>query len=361
MDKLGLDETVQRVLISTTSRLVGDFASEAIKIDHAWPDVYDNMAMRRFDESPVSRNAYVISFITNPKDPKDVIIPNYGPVGELLCSFMSVLYGKRFDSHGLIEGSGYFALPNLTAYSQFVDHRLPFNSHSPRKDSKISLNLKEMVNVVPLLYSDKGVNKHLTEVFRVASKFYLRALQNFELDSEIAYLNLITAAEVVSNYCKYDVNELIDEEFRSILEAIETNIHDGKRYSKMIKNRLSQVKKRLVKTIVELVDDDFFDGSEAMHPCGMLKQGDFEKRVAAAYDLRSKYVHNGSSFGAWISLRASTDKHDIQCGRPIIGDKDFEKILYQAPTFLGLERIIRYCLLKLLDNNGVKLSSQTQK
>jgi hypothetical protein len=99
------------------------------------------------------------------------------------------------------------------------------------------------------------------------------------------------------------------------------------------------------------IDDDFFKGTEADSEWCQLKPDDFQKRIGASYDLRSQYVHTGVSFGRWIEPRH--DHAEIQTGKPVVSDKNFAKAIALAPTFIGMERVIRHCLIKLLMLNSV--------
>lgn len=103
---------------------------------------------------------------------------------------------------------------------------------------------------------------------------------------------------------------------------------------------------------MQLVEPSFFDGSEATEAWGRFQSKDFRRAVSAAYDLRSRYVHTGKSFGVWVFLRVGGAIADVQAGRPVIGDRQFEKLLVRAPTYAGLERIIRHCLLNFAQMNG---------
>ena len=42
-------------------------------------------------------------------------------------------------------------------------------------------------------------------------------------------------------------------------------------------------------------------------------------------------------------------------GRPVVEDRDFARTLAKAPTFSGLERLVRYCLLKYMALNEILL------
>ena len=128
-------ETIQKALISTTSHFVGEFAKDGVLLTHAWPDFFDHSASIRWSEGPASRSAFIFAFETEPIEKKPGRrLPEYSPMGELICAYLAVLFGKRFDSHGLVEGSGYYHVPDLTQFGHLCDHYLPQNSHASRID-----------------------------------------------------------------------------------------------------------------------------------------------------------------------------------------------------------------------------------
>lgn len=116
--------------------------------------------------------------------------------------------------------------------------------------------------------------------------------------------------------------------------------------------RLLIIKKRFVQTITRFVDSGFFDRSESKYEFARLTSASFENVVGAAYDLRSKYVHTGIPFGRWVALRLGGSNTEVQVGQPVVSDRDLGEILARAPTLVGLERIIRYCLLRFAEANG---------
>lgn len=63
MHKLRPPETIQKLLISTTSRLLGEFESDLLLVAHAWRDSHFGVAST---ESPLSRSAYIVAFETEP-------------------------------------------------------------------------------------------------------------------------------------------------------------------------------------------------------------------------------------------------------------------------------------------------------
>lgn len=127
------DETIHKILVSTTSRMVGEFVSDDILISHAWQNFTNSSGAIRMEENPVSRSGYIIAFQTEPhKKEVGCVIPDYSPVGELVCSYLSVLFGKRFDCHGLVEGSGFYNTPDLSAYTSICNLKLPFNTQTTK-------------------------------------------------------------------------------------------------------------------------------------------------------------------------------------------------------------------------------------
>lgn len=357
MRKLRPSETIQKLLISTTSRLLGEFDSERLLVTHAWHSFHDHRKKIAYAEGPLSRSPYVVAFET-PTYSKEAgsMLPDYTGVGDIICVYLSILYGKRFDSHGLIEGGGFFQVPDYSMFQTITQSGIPQNSHSPRCDVAIPLNLVEISRIEPLIHSEQ--DERFIRFLQAAGRFYLQALQHFEERPDVAYLNLITAGEVLSNYYDYDKDELLDAQAKDILYKISSASDGGEKLAKQIKGRLYQVKRRFVKAINDLLKEQFFSTSESVVDAVALKKEDIGERLSAAYDLRSRHVHSGIPFGKWMSMGLGGGVCEIQYGTPVVGDKEFEKILAKAPTYYGLERIIRYCLLRFIHTHGISIDPQ---
>lgn len=345
------DETVQKLLISSPSRFVGEFDQSDLLVTHAWPDKTRSFSAR-LDEGPASRSAYMVCFRTTPhKKRPGVPVPDYSATGPIICAYFSVLFGKRFDFHGLIEGSGFFNLPNLSEYFSLADHRLPQNSHAPRKGVGIPLNLAEVKRLLPVLTSS-GIAKEAIQTFQFASRFYLQALQAYESDPEVAYLHLITAGEILSNAHSFEERDLLDAQVVAGLERISAELNGGDRIASAIRSRMYSVRRRFVKTLSRLLTAPFFEGHETEQDWMAISKESISRRLLAAYDLRSRYVHAGTVFGAWTS---SAGRWEVQMGKPLVDDKDFAKLLHRAPTFMGMERVLRYALLNYIHRAGAEI------
>ena len=266
---------------------------------------------------------------------------------------LSILFGKRFDDHGLLEGTGFYHLPTIQPSYVSCSPCLPQNSHRPRKDLELPLNLCEIWRIGRLL-ADESLDRRFIHFLRTAGQFYLRALQTFERQPDVAYLDLITAGEVLSNFFHYEKDDLLDEQAKELLSAIEVGLENGRAVADLVRARLLQVKRRFVKTVCRLINDYFFTHSECEADLGTIKRAGFDDRVSAAYDLRSKYLHTGTDFGGWVSLQLLPNNEVLMAG-PVVEDPEFRKALSRAPTYFGLERIIRYCLLRFMHVNGIKI------
>lgn len=350
------NKSIHKILVSTTSKLVGEYESSVILISHAWQHSNNRNGITREEESPISRNALIVAFKIESED--KVVIPDYSPVGDLICSFLSVLYGKRFDNHGLTEGSGFYNIPNLSTYNNICNHKLVFNNHQTRKCLPVPLNLEHVVTF-ERFFTGETIDLKFKSTFEAASKFYLQAIQNSEVEPEIAYLHLITAGEIITEYFTYKNEDLLDEVMAKNIKAIREGLDNGEKIANQIMSRVLLIKRRFVKSLSLLIDNEFFENHELETEYGFFNRDDFHMRIGAAYDLRSKYVHTGVPFGMWVKpQRRNTD---IQVGAPVVEDKEYAKILARAPTFCGLERIIRYCLLRFLESNGIELPEIIKK
>lgn len=349
-------ETIQHALLSTTSHLVGEFENDCMLVTQAWPGFGDRMAFARHTEGPISRNAFVFVFRTSEiKREAGTIVPDYTYLGEVLCAYMAVLYGKRFDNHGLLQGTGHFHVPSLAEFNQLCRHDLPHNSHRPRPDFSIPLDLTEMVRIESLFLNSQGIGEAFRTTFRTCSRFYLQALQNIERNPEVAYLHLITAGEILSNHYTYPLEELLDDALTKAFSMIANRMEEGARLVKFLAGRLYQVRRRFVKTLENLVDDSFFSRFEGATADWALRRESFSRCMAAAYDLRSRYVHTGIPFGHWVS-HGSPMNSEVMVGRPVTNDRKLSDILSRAPTLVGLERVIRYALLRAAEAQGVPIA-----
>jgi len=302
------EKNITKILLSTPSYLVGEYEEEDFLLTIAFSNE------RRYD--PRDKEYFVLTVKTPPpKKSPGAIIPDYSPTGDVLSIYLSILYGKRFDNHGLIESVGRFRLPNYLHFNNY-DPNLPFNNRNPRPNLEIPLSLHEIKRIAPLLHEGE-VDTRFNDFLISAGRFYVHALQHAETQPEIAFLDLITCGEILSNFYNYNSYDLLDDEIKEDLIKIEKEISNGREIAQHIRNRLKSVKRRFVKTLHYLLNPYFFQQSEAKLKWNKLDENDISIRIKAAYDLRSRYVHPGVNFGRLVEPHRGFN-NEIHMGEVLI-------------------------------------------
>ena len=261
---------------------------------------------------------------TRPSKLPGFVVPNYEPAGHIVSSVLSVLFGKRFDTHGPTEMSGSFGAPDLSQFAIPNNRALPQNSPHLRADFPVPLKLSEVRRVQSLFLGDHSDEK-ARSAFLTAARFYQRALQAVEDDPEMAYLHLITAGEIIANHKPFVEEQHLAPDIRSALARIEREMQDGDAVAATLRMNLHGVKRRFVSTIKSYIQPDFFHHREAEHQFDAIRADKLDACLGAAYDLRSKSVHTGRSFRGWI--QPWSGNAEVQSGEPIVeGDKKFAKM-----------------------------------
>lgn len=366
---------VRKFFISTPSRFRGEFEhNDELLITEA-SLITDNFekATLGSQQGPFSRNYYVLAFRLKPEEKAHGLVPlNPGKAeATTIVHAMTVLYGKRVDLHEPFECFGHYCAPFLGNLNpvEYTDSG-PL-SHSPRKDLEVPLNLSEMKRITPMLFASPQYEV-IGSTFSAAAHSYAKALQSFDTQPEDAYLDLITCGEILSGHLKHSDEVMIEKNLLDMLATIREKLPNGDEIAKAFRSRLWQVKRRFVQTLMDLLNENFFAGTETNGGYGALtplsfpyptlksKQLDLRARLKAAYDVRSAYVHTGSQFG--FLIRPDRERKEVQIGGFTSGmnglSADFAKIMTKAPTFLGLERVIRYALLRFMQTNGVEIDSR---
>jgi hypothetical protein len=247
--------------------------------------------------------------------------------------------------------TGSYRVPDLTRANDLCDLGEPYHSSKPRVDYPMALDLRELGRFRAFLEAEPA-DAQLSAAFSTAALFYARALRTVDRDAEVAYLHLITALERLAEVAPLEGIEL-EAPIRTALDCIERELQDGERIARLFRKRMRQLKRRFMGMITSSLDDAFFARSESQDPWGGLRANAFPRAAAAAYDLRSRYVHTGAHFGGWIAPRH--DNCERQFGKPVVSGREWGRILEHAPTFIGLERIARVVLLKCAAELGADL------
>lgn len=359
-------ETIGRLLISSPARFTGEYADDAVMITHAW-DTEDAHFALGLNEGPYSRHYFVVSLAQEPHDKKSILVtarPDAEYTCDIICIAMSVLFGKCFEMHGSLQVGGHFYRPPFGGSKPLVNFKSPPFNFKPRADLEIPLTLSQFAKVIPIIVKFVD-DEPAAATFFAAARFYHRFMLGFDSEPEVAFLDLITALEILSNGMNFTDQELYDPTTLAELDSIRTTL--GEAVAKKIKDRMFQVKRKFLLTIHRLLTNSFFKVTDAVEHQGKLhlapytsplyKNGQteitFARRMKAAYDLRSRYVHVGAKFGFAVA-----QKGEVNGGRPQLADKQIEDMAYLAPTIYGMERIVRYCLLRYVHLRGFPIDNR---
>lgn len=347
------DRNIGRYLFSTPSRLVGESISEGITIRHSFPSIGSPVPLTfQFTENPYSRSHFILttSLAAVGKEAKQ-IVPKYQP--DMAIDLMSLWFGKQFYLHGWIEHSGISFMPYETALIPVRMHHLGAYNHKPRKDLMIELNL-DLLPIPFQLMLIKETNSNLGAFWKAAS-FYSRALRSYQNDPEVAFLHLISGLEIIASQMNFSEDQIYDDELKSDFELIIKSVPEGADVVKRLKGRLYQLRRKVVLAAEALTNDTFFAGSESDNQSFALTKDNLTTAVQAAYDVRSLYVHGGARFLVWFDPLARNN--EIQIGKPVLpeSEKELATLLSKIPTFLGLERLLRFITLRYAHLNLLRL------
>jgi hypothetical protein len=348
-----LDKFTYKIALSSPAHFSGDMLTDSFSLTHAWPHHENNIEI--FDDSGrFGRSFFVLTFREremSDEEEKKRRLPHYEFVGDFFCVILTIYFGKRFDNLGFFQSHGIHYLPNIQPPKlRKLTDALPISS-KPRKDLNIKLELHEAKPLLPILEAvfleindSKPAAKELELVFS-AGQFYLQALQLFESEPELAFLSLVNAGEVLISGLEFSESEIYDEEIRTLLAEIKDKLGESK--AEKVRGRFFQIRRKFRIGLSKLVNQSFFEGSESREDFYQFKQEDFDTRIAAAYDLRSYFLHAGKRFGIWVEIMGNMNA-DVSIGTPAYGDPEWKKLISRIPTLVGMERVIRFCLLRFL-------------
>ena len=338
---------ITKLLLSTPSHFVGQYENDVFRIVNANENARVNVYTPKADER-IYRE-YIEITVATPEYKKDtIVIPDYSQIGENFCIALSVLFGKRFDSHGLIQQHGWPYVPSVESSHQIYNKNLSFNSVNKRADYQIGLCLENIKYIEHVLFEHDGDNADAHSTFWYAGRYYIQAIRIVEESPELAFLSLITAGEILASHFKYPIEELLDENTKQLLKQLKGLGKDGEKLHKKVSSKLMGISEAFCKFIIDCLDSDFFNRTEAKHEFQKLSESDIKQRLKAAYNLRSKNVHAGKLPSSWMAVNYLRDNEEVIHSNPVIEDKDMQKSIKRSPTFIGMERIIRYSLIKFL-------------
>lgn len=347
MSSLDPRKDITRFLISTPARFSGACIAERYHLLEAYENHRKMPYLARADER-IFRQYLELSVETPEYDQESIVIPDYTYISDRFCIALSVLFGKRFDSHGLLQQHGRGYVPVIDGVNSICNKNLCFNSIEPRSNYGFSLELPNVKKIQKVVFEQEESLQSAQETFLYAGRFYAQSLRQVEEYPEMAFLSLITVGEILASYFKYPLEELIDDDTTNLLRELREIAGPGEKLAKKVESKIYGVSEAFCKYILGCLDDKFFEKPEASNSYEQLKKEDIKQRLKAAYNMRSHFVHAGRFQSNWMAVNFLNNNEEVVHGNPIIGDRETERMVKRSPTFIGMERIMRCALIKFL-------------
>ena len=190
----------------------------------------------------------------------------------------------------------------------------------------------------------------LQQRFILAVKMYHQAILIIEKHPDLAYLNLISAIEVLCQDHTVEIPTL--SEINNKLEELINKIDDLELCNN-IKNTILKrehfIKRKFVRFICDNIED-FFENCH--HPKnGKVKKEDIELLLKKIYDQRSKTLHTGEPFPPF-ALSAPLFGSEIDFSYSMsIGEKKWEREDY-IPHVHFFEKLVNHVIKTYIDKEG---------
>ncbi len=211
-------------------------------------------------------------------------------------------------------------------------------------------NLGELLEALKLA---EALDDSYHQRFILAVRLYHRAVQVIEEQPDMAYLNLVSAIEVLCQ--EVDVGEItlsdIDGELAACIDSVADADLRGKITDRIIK-RERFIRRRFVKFILDNLEESFWTRSERPQH-GRVDSEQLPALLNRIYDQRSRTLHNGEPFPASIlSPPLQGAEIDVALG-VIVGEKKWEPgDFIPYPHFF--ERLVNHVLRTFLKKNQAK-------
>lgn len=163
---------------------------------------------------------------------------------------------------------------------------------------------------------------------------------DFPRDTSIAYMSLVGAGEILTKNMTFKDEELYELDTLTFFDEVKTTL--GEEKLKLVRNSMRQIKKRYYIGMHRFFAPCLVSTNEHVHR--KLTKENFEDTLKAAYDLRSKFLHEGFRMG----MHTTHNIFEVGLTHSRGYSQSLINLLNRAPTFVALERVVRFALLKRL-------------
>lgn len=227
-------------------------------------------------------------------------------------------------------------------------------------------NLNELSRWLPLT---QGLSDSIYNKFILATRFYAEAIQHMEMVPDMAYLNLVSAIEVLSQ--DTDIGTVSVEEVNAKLANLFDKIEDAYLRKEIQESFIDVnrfIKRRFTKFIINYTDNEFWSYKNRPE-IGRVSPEELEKYLGNIYSQRSRTLHSGEEFPHNIHVRHrlpnigniplntklsihQTPMEEVPCANSIImpdGREIKKEDFIPHPSFF--ERLVNHVLINFLEKN----------
>lgn len=226
----------------------------------------------------------------------------------------------------------------------------PYPELTEGENVSIAVGLLEDVELLP---------SKIQRAFLLATRFYHQGLMLSDRDPELAYLQHVSALEILSARKKLHLQpeEVIDKGAYELLQQID-NSAVREKLTKYLHKR-EGIKAAVIKLAREYVQDDFFV-KHPEEPDLWINSNNIESLIKNVYNARSDLLHSGIPLPDDVLTRSSA-REELSFGIPLRHgwrDEDSKDALDpnvnsdRIPNLAAFERLTRHILLNFARQNA---------
>lgn len=321
-------------IASSSAPFYGQFEGKGLRMRTCSPYQTKDMTAPRPGDSDQRSYCEVVALVDPPNKNEIAVVGEHISAPKITVQLMSLFSGKLFLLEGLTNAYGSPMLINPSVNMVRVNKDLTVNSEKPRVDFPVtdSFQCFSILDEMDCRVSEDAF-EYYSNYFLAALREYHNGMRLMESYPMSSYLHFVTAIECISGF------------------PIRNESDDIKK---------SGVTNRFVKCIVDLIFSDgsgfiaqsesISNSSDRRFPTSKTKMINAIKR---AYDLRSRMSHGGIDLSRNLDVQRCHLNHEMLHPNICIEDEKLKESLMFSPSVVGMERIVRFCLISSLYKAGI--------
>ena len=273
---------------------------------------------------------------------------------------------KNARPNGFYHGGG---IPEelITLSSLFLRRRLKLGPMVRKNDKPYIYSTRDKIWIdKPLIEGKRNLCK-IVEWFKIlenldikyhqkfilAVRMYHRAVLMIEEDPDLAYLNLVSAIEVLCQ--ETEIGKVPLSEIKPKLSKVLQKIDDEELCHEIEEATLSTerfISRKFVRFILNHTENSFWE-EEDRPEHGKIEKNELEKSLKKIYNQRSRTLHKGEPFPPGAAEPSAMNAEINFSSATIKGDKKWLQSQY-IPNISFFERLVNHVLKQFLIKNQIE-------